>query len=898
MRCIGQSACHVTRYVALILVAALFLPSHSFADASRLTNSFPITAGATTGTKRTDVAYDPVNDIYLVTTGGTAFPGTISGRFVQGDGTVVGGMFKIPETMAHAQSARVTYSADLGGFLVVWLDTRADQVKYTAQVWGRFVKFSAGGTPVFPFGDLYIDNATGGVNPEVPPVPVCAPGLNECLVAWHQFGGGAEPSNDVHAARISSATGQLLGSELAMSNDNWWQGMPAVNYDPSSQTYLVAFSVYTNVAQIWVRRVQAGTGAILGDPVNLATSGGIFVPDIGVNAATHQFFVTWYDGNARSFYGRYVNNDGSLATGVIPLLIGYGGNDAFGIAYNSTTGTFFAVTHGLSVDDVGFQVLANGTPQGVFNITAATGVRNGNFNPRVAASPQRAEWLATTSTDFVTVFGTRIGSSDRSGDTPPPPGGPGPTPQPTLIDLAAADVPNGSWFLAEGAANGSANGFKTYYEIQNSNPVDVSVRGYFADEAGNATMKMFTVPKQSRITVSLMEQVGGGSFGSVFQSLSTDASCPGGHCDIDVERSIYWGPNLEGSTDATAVKNLSTTWYFAEGSRGGELFNNYFMLFNPTQSTATVTGSYLRADGQVVARSYAVGPQQRLTIDANAINRDANTPVGLEGVDFSATFASNVPIVAERSMYWGYTPANGWIGGHGTMGAPALNWFWAFAEGNAAPNFETFYEIMNPNPYPILVNATFMTEYSGNISQQYAVGANSRFTVPMNVFFGNIGPMGAAFSSTDGGFLAERSIYWGNRVEGTNTIGSPGIAAEWHLPEGASGGMFDTFLMLLNPTNTPVTIDMTLYVEGIGQITLPETMRPVLQPTSRLTLNMKDVLHELEPLVGIPLVGHSFSTRVKVFGAGQIVAEHAIYWNFVDGQTYWRSGGASMGIPH
>jgi hypothetical protein len=46
------------------------------------------------------------------------------------------------------------------------------------------------------------------------------------------------------------------------------------------------------------------------------------------------------------------------------------------------------------------------------------------------------------------------------------------------------------------------------------------------------------------------------------------------------------------------------------------------------------------------------------------------------------------------------------------------------------------------------------------------------------------------------------------------------------------------------------------------------------------------------------LVGRSFSTRVSVFQqTGPIVVEHALYWNFVPG-LLWRSGGASVGIPH
>ena len=97
----------------------------------------------------TDIAYDPANDVYLFVSGSLAYNGGhVYGRFLQGDGTLLGAtLFKIPETNAFTQLPRVAYSAALGGFLVTWIDTRANPA--LGQVWGRFVKFSPGGAPAF-----------------------------------------------------------------------------------------------------------------------------------------------------------------------------------------------------------------------------------------------------------------------------------------------------------------------------------------------------------------------------------------------------------------------------------------------------------------------------------------------------------------------------------------------------------------------------------------------------------------------------------------------------------------------------------------------------------------------------------------------------------------------------
>src|SRR5262249_41243585 len=159
----------------------------------------------------------------------------------------------------------------------------------------------------------------------------------------------------------------------------------------------------------------------------------------------------------------------------------------------------------------------------------------------------------------------------------------------------------------------------------------------------------------------------------------------------EVERSMYWGPNLEGSIEATATKTPGNNWFFAEGSRGGELFNNYFLLFNPTQTATTVFVHFFTADERTIDHSRTLGPEQRLTIDANSYPE-------LAGADFSTWVQSDTaPIVAERSMYWGWMGnTNLWIGGHGTVGSPTLSTSWYFAEGNAASNFESFFLLVNP----------------------------------------------------------------------------------------------------------------------------------------------------------------------------------------------------------
>jgi hypothetical protein len=858
------------------LAAGLFalLPSTVDANASRVGNSFNVSPGAP-GSLRTDVAYDPANDVYLAVSGGL-YPNPVYGRFVKGDGTPLGSIFRVPESAAASQMPKVAYSSDLGGFIVIWQDLRSNPD--LSQIWGRYLKYS-GGNPAFVTGDFYIDNATGGARSAAAPAVACANGRSECFAVWAQYGGGAEPKDDIHGVRINLA-GQLLGNELFITNDNNFQSEPSVAYDAASGTYLAACAVYlgnNGPAEVWIRPVKAGTGEMSATPLSVTTAGTTYITNVVNNPATGQFLVTWYTGDGIRYMGRLYTPDGTAASGPLTLLSSYGGYDAFGIAYNAVSGTYAAVTHGRSSEDIAFQIHANGTPDPEFVATGLGG--NGNFNPRVAAHTGRGEWMMTTSATFSFVGGQRIGSTTMEGGgggNPPP----GPPPSET-ITLAGADIQNGSWFLAEGAANPAANGYRTYYLVENDNPVPIRVRAYFAAENGYTIKKEIDVPAESRSTFDLLGVAGAGSFGSVFQSLGA----PG--YDIQVERSMYWGPSMEGSTGETATRTPARSWLFAEGSRGGERFANYFLLFNPTQTSATVTPTfYFDNATSFTAPAVTVGPQQRVTIDANSYPQ-------LAGKDFATNLTSTSEVIAERAMYFGWGGQNLWLGGTASMGSTRTNSHWFFAEGAASGGFQTYYLLWNTTANPITVNGRFMTEFGGTVTKSYTIAPLSRRTVELNGEVGAVGGVAAEFWSPDQSqFLAERSSYWGSGgwVEGVNVIGMPGVAPEWLLPEGTTGGLFSTYLLLLNPGPTPVQVDVTLYLEGgAGKFTIPN--HTVLQPGSRTTFNMADVLRQL----GAP-AGSSFATRVKVFGAGAIVAEHAIYWKF-DGANYWRAGSASAGIP-
>jgi hypothetical protein len=856
----------------IVCLSAVLSPALADAGPSRLGGT--IDASGAIGSMVTDIAQDPVNDVYLMVSGQLTEHRRIYGRFVTGDGTVLrGAAFYI--STGYSMQPRVTYSAALGGFLVIWIDL-------PGQVWGRFVRFSPGGEPAFATGEFLIATPVGGTDSRTPPAAACAGSKEECLVAWQQVGNDKTPTqNDIHAVRIGLA-GQRLGVTYVLTNDPVWQTDPAVGYDPAAGIYLLAHTHFTHSTQLWVHRIQTESGALLGTTL-LADETFIYRPELAFNSRTGEFLVSFYEGKRQITYGKFMKSDGTITSPLKPFVSGYTGRDSNDVAYNANTNSFFAVVHGHGHEVVGYEISNDGNPSGDFHITDIRGP-DGTYYPRIASHSGRSEWMMTASAFFTFTAGQRI-TTDTQGPGQPPP--PPPSGENELIDLSPAGAPNGSWFMAEGVSHdkqADPNGFVTFYLIVNENPEPVTVRAYFSREDGRTFSRTFTVPANARISPNLSDVAGLGTFGAVFQSLT-----PG--LDIFVERSIYWGPHLEGSTAEVATKALAFEWNFGEGSR--PFFNNYYLLFNPNQVGGSATFTFFLESGSTVERVIPFGPQQRVTLDASSVPE-------LDMQNFGVKISSTVPIVAERAMYFDYVAPRGFIGGTASIGAPGLAQSWLFAEGSSGTGFHTFYLLMNPNPFPITVNRWFFLEDGSKFEGSYTVGAGSRKTVYLNEEMGELFGVAAQFSSASP-FIAERSIYWGDGgwVEGTNAIGSPLAAAEWHLPEGTEGGDFDTFLLLFNPGTSTVTADVVLYIEGLGRLTAPAHLRPVIGPQTRTTINMRDFLHKMEEAGGfLPdrLTESSFSTVVRSTGGEGLVVEHALY-RTIDGNNRWRTGGASFGVP-
>lgn len=862
---------------ALILTLSLsaLAAGPVFADATRLGVTLFGSAGGQAGVRFPKAAYGTTPNVYLVVHG----QGGITGRFFSADGAPIGGQFLVTAN-PNAIAPTVTYSQLRNVFFVAWLEERPEGVVVT----GRVLSF-AGGGPQFLTGMF---NISGGGPKFLDAAPAVAySSLSDVfLVAWSSMDGGLE----VLAQRVLH-TGQPLGGPIPIGvTPGIWELYPSVAYNSSQDEFFVVFTSEKEGVAFPFRtagtRVLADSGTSF-PPVMLYEAEFNNYPEVAYNSNANEYLAISYVNSAvlgvggGDVLGRRVNGSGQPIGPVLPVgaTANFEGGDGIGLAFNAKTNSYLAVFQGVGDLTHASEVMANGAVHPVF--MAMTG--NPTYQPKVAADSERGRWLIVNSTGF-TQSSVQLIASSGAGPIAPAPGGGGGGPAPASTPLPQQDInlsggshaPNGSWYFAEGAVSGPPLNFRTYYLITNPHDVDVGVRAYFSNENGVSYRADFGIKARSRRTYWLPDGMPPGAYGAVFQSKMAGRQ-------IYVERSMYWGPNFEGSHTEAGANQTRSTWYFAEGSRKGEFFKNYILLFNPTQSPVNGALTFYPADaGPTFSKAFTLGPQQRKSIDLSTFPE-------LAGRDFGTRVTSSLGIVAERSMYWGAS----WVGGTNSMGSPNVSPGWLFAEGATAPGFDTYYLLLNPNVAPITVAVTYLREHGGPLTKNYVVPGTARRTIHVNGQVGNIGGVGARLVSTGGEpFLVERSVYWGNGtwVEGHTDIGSPGAAKVWYLPEGTTNAGFNTYVAIANPGMWHVDLNVTVYLENGQQQTLLKTVHG----KSRLTIPMRTFLAQ----AGLNPNNQNFSTRVAVAGstpAGSVVVEHAIYKQ-PDGANFWRAGGAAMGL--
>ena len=125
----------------------------------------------------------------------------------------------------------------------------------------------------------------------------------------------------------------------------------------------------------------------------------------------------------------------------------------------------------------------------------------------------------------------------------------------------------------------------------------------------------------------------------------------------------------------------------------------------------------------------ALPPHSRVTIPIDTLSDHALSATVFPPPDdeFALVVASDIPIVAERAMYWLGAPGP-WADGTSSLGTPSTGLRWGYAEGRVGGplNFHTYLRIFNPTRDPSKtanVNVTFIQDDGRTIVRNYSVPA-------------------------------------------------------------------------------------------------------------------------------------------------------------------------------
>jgi hypothetical protein len=429
-----------------------------------------------------------------------------------------------------------------------------------------------------------------------------------------------------------------------------------------------------------------------------------------------------------------------------------------------------------------------------------------------------------------------------------------------------------TYSLSEGATGGF---FDLDVTIGNPTGVAAPVRIDFLPEHAAVVPYPTSVAANAPLQLRVNNIVDGDGVSTIVHS--TDG------VPLAVERTMSWDKTGYGGHGGSAI-SPNRRWLFAEGSQG--YFDTFVLLANDNASDAHVTAKFLVEGGSPVTYPVTVPAHKRVTIYAGDIPAIVNTSFG---IDVSA----DVPITAERSMYFPHGGPRIFEGGHESAGANATSTGWILAEGATGPFFECYILLSNPGGTDAHVRLNYMLPRDDSdqlVAQDVTVPANSRTTIDVET----VSPLLAntpvsTLVSSDVGIIVERSMYWPDISigwrEAHNSVAVTTPSLRWGVSDGRIGGARDyqTYMLLANPNPWFAEVQVRFLKPGAAPVVKSYT----LNPASRFTIWSGDMVAELGEGV--------FSADVQVLNFQPIVVEKAMYWN--SGDEVWAAGTGVVATP-
>ncbi|MER3395852.1 MAG: hypothetical protein C4319_03605 [Acidimicrobiia bacterium] len=266
-------------------------------------------------------------------------------------------------------------------------------------------------------------------------------------------------------------------------------------------------------------------------------------------------------------------------------------------------------------------------------------------------------------------------------------------------------------------------------------------------------------------------------------------------------------------------------WYLAEGATGYG-FETYILIHNPGLVAANVALTYMTPEGPISRSPLVVPPKSRRTIVVAA---------DLPRAEVAAHLSSDQDIVVERSMYW--RGADGaWREGHAVVATRRPSKRWYLPEGSTNWGFDEWVLLQNPTSSSATVTLNFVAQDGRTAQRTLNIEQGRRATIRV----ADVLPAAdlATEISASAPIVAERAMYWGGpypaSAGGSASMGLVAPSHTWYFAEGSSDWGFDTWLLLQNPSDSSVAVDV-VYMTQAGPRVRPGITMP---PHSRQSISM------------------------------------------------------------
>jgi hypothetical protein len=315
------------------------------------------------------------------------------------------------------------------------------------------------------------------------------------------------------------------------------------------------------------------------------------------------------------------------------------------------------------------------------------------------------------------------------------------------------------------------------------------------------------------------------------------------------------------------------TWYLAEGSTEGGM-ETWILVENPNAFKVQVDLAFDTEKGQV-----APPELQGITLPVNS-RTSFNLGTYLTTFHVSTRVTSHGgEVVCERALYgldksWGSS----------SVGTKAPNSVWYMPEGSTDGGMDTWVLVQNPNAFAVTMNVAFLTgsgEYLPNELQNYNLEPHRRVSIDVGEYVTSY-DVSTRVVSDGGGVVCERSTYGPKAGEGdmgtwaTSSMGAKGPSRNWYLAEGATDEGRQTWVLVENPYDLPVDVNV-MFLTGQAEVQGPMETIP---GKTRRSYN-----------AGEYVTAFDVSTAITSTGGG-VVCERAFYGD----QRSWATSSTGSGV--